>query len=112
MSLDFAPGMRSPLLGVALLSALGCGKTARDDGLVARGRSVYMTSCIACHNQDPAKDGNVGPALKGSSLELLQARVLEIRYPPGYTPKRPTKLMPPLPHLKNDIAALHAFLNQ
>lgn len=104
--------MRTTLLGVALLWALGCGNAARDDGLVARGRSVYVTSCIACHNPDPARDGNVGPALKGSSLELLQARVLEIRYPPGYRPKRPTKLMPPLPHLKNDIPALHAFLNR
>jgi mono/diheme cytochrome c family protein len=95
-----------------LLALLGCGKTAQDDGLVARGRSVYMTNCITCHHTDPARDGNVGPGLKGSSLELLQYRVLQIQYPPGYKPKRPTRLMPALPHLKDDIPALHAFLNQ
>jgi mono/diheme cytochrome c family protein len=99
-------------IGGMLLVAVGCGKTAQDDGLVARGRSVYMTNCIMCHHTDPARDGNVGPALAGSSLELLQFRVLQIQYPPGYKPKRPTRLMPALPHLENDIPALHAFLNQ
>ena len=98
---------------LGLLCALAaCNGRKQDDPLVARGRGVYMANCIACHNPNPRKDGNVGPALYGSSEELLRARVLEIRYPPGYTPKRPTKVMPPLPHLKPEIGALHAFLNQ
>ena len=96
---------------LGLLCLLGC-NGSHQDPLVARGRSVYMANCIACHNPNPHRDGNVGPALQGSSEELLRARVLEIRYPPGYTPKRPTKVMPPLPHLKPEIEALHAFLNQ
>jgi mono/diheme cytochrome c family protein len=96
---------------VMLLVALGCGKGGHGDALATRGRLVYMTSCISCHNPDPKKAGNVGPALYGSSLLLLQMRVLQVQYPPGYAPKRPTKLMPPLPHLAPEIEALHAFLN-
>jgi mono/diheme cytochrome c family protein len=95
-----------------LCAGLGCDGKKQEDPLAARGRGVYMANCIACHNPNPRKDGNVGPALQGSSEELLRARVLEMRYPPGYKPKRPTKLMPPQPHLAPEIGALHAFLNQ
>ncbi len=79
--------------------------------LIARGRSVYAANCTACHNPDPSIDGGLGPAVAGSSLELLRLRVLEAKYPEGYTPKRETGLMIALPHLKDDIEALHAFLN-
>ena len=79
--------------------------------LPERGKQVYMANCIACHNPDPTKDGAVGPAVAGSSLELLKARVLEGSYPPGYQPKRQSKAMSALPQLKDQIEALHAFLN-
>lgn len=77
----------------------------------ARGKAVYMANCIACHNADPSKDGGVGPAIQGASRELLETRVLAGKYPPGYTPKRKTGLMPAQPYLKDDIPAIHAFLN-
>ncbi len=79
--------------------------------LVARGKVVYVTNCSACHNPDPKKAGNLGPEIYGSTRELLEARVLRVEYPHGYTPKRTTKLMVALPQLKNDIDALAAFLN-
>ena len=69
-----------------------------------------MANCIACHNNDPAKDGPIGPAIKGSPKELLAARVLSMSYPPGYTPKRPTKVMPQFPYLKSEIPYLAAYL--
>ena len=75
-----------------------------------RGLRVYRVNCTACHNVDPAVDGSVGPAIKGSSRELIEARVLRAEYPPGYTPKRDSKLMPAQPHLAKDIDALAAFL--
>lgn len=75
-----------------------------------RGRSVYIANCIACHNADAAKAGNLGPEVKGASVELLTARVLTATYPAGYTPKRPSKVMQPLPHLAGEIAALAAYL--
>jgi len=79
--------------------------------LSARGRGVYLSNCIACHSQDPKKNGSLGPALYGSSKELIEARVLRGEYPPGYKPKRNTHVMVALPHLKNDIEAIHAYLN-
>ena len=81
-----------------------------DEELAARGRGVYMANCIACHNQDPRSVGAIGPAIAGSSLELLEAKVLRGEYPPGYTPKRDSRAMIPLPYVENELPALSAFL--
>jgi mono/diheme cytochrome c family protein len=83
-----------------------------EAALAQKGRSIYMSACIACHNVDPKKDGAIGPAIYGSSRELLEARIMSASYPPGYQPKRQTKAMNPLPHLKNEIDAIYQFLNQ
>ncbi len=108
-------------LGLGLLSCTnnsGGGASAEPKSaeaiqaaLVKRGRSVYQTQCIACHNSNPHKPGSLGPDVYGSSKELLEARILNGTYPPGYTPKRETHVMAPLPHLKNEIDAIHAYLN-
>lgn len=79
--------------------------------LIARGKTVYKTQCIACHNADPAKPGSLGPEVQGSSRELLEARILRAEYPHGYQPKRGTHAMAAMPHLKSELDALHAFLN-
>lgn len=79
--------------------------------LVSRGMRVYRSNCIACHNLDPTKAGSQGPDVFGSSLELLEARVLSLKYPPSYKPKRSTHLMRPLPMIKKDLPALEAYLN-
>ena len=79
--------------------------------LVERGRKSYQINCIACHNTDPKKDGVLGPAIWGSSLELLRLRLLEAKYPAGYKSKRDSKSMAALPHLRDEIEALHAYLN-
>jgi hypothetical protein len=52
----------------------------------------------------------VGPAVKGASRELLEAKVTRGEYPQGYSPKRPTKVMPPQPALAPDIPSLAAYL--
>jgi mono/diheme cytochrome c family protein len=75
-----------------------------------RGRAVYLANCAACHNPDPSKDGSLGPAIKGASRELIEARVLRGTYPPGYTPKRKTTAMPAQPYLEKSIPDLVAFL--
>ena len=80
--------------------------------LITRGQKVYSQNCVACHNPNPKQDGAVGPAIYGSSLELVSARVLRAAYPPGYKPKRPTGQMPAFAGLEKEIPALHAFLNQ
>jgi mono/diheme cytochrome c family protein len=75
-----------------------------------RGRAVYQANCTACHNPDPALDGSLGPAVKGSSRALLEARLVRGSYPEGYTPKRGTTLMVPLPALSGSVGDLAAYL--
>ncbi|MBT7609525.1 MAG: cytochrome c [Bacteriovoracaceae bacterium] len=80
--------------------------------LIDHGRVVYFANCIACHNQEPKFDGSIGPSLHGSSFELIRLRMLYGKYPDGHKPKRTTTDMPEFEDLKDDIPALHAFLNQ
>jgi mono/diheme cytochrome c family protein len=101
---------------LVVLALIACGKktdgptkTASDPN---RGRAIYLSNCAACHNNDPSKDGPIGPAIKGSTRELVEARVLRASYPPGYTPKRKTTLMPAQPYLESSLPNLVAFLNQ
>jgi mono/diheme cytochrome c family protein len=78
--------------------------------LAEQGRRTYQSVCIVCHNGDPTQDGAAGPAIAGSSRELLEARVLRGEYPPGYTPKRPGAAMPRFEYLADQIDALAAYL--
>ncbi len=78
---------------------------------LAQGRSFYMSHCIACHNPNPTKDGSIGPAIWGSSKELLRSKVLRSEYPNGYAPKRKTHIMPKLPLTEEDIEVVRVFLN-
>lgn len=81
-----------------------------DMAAIQKGKAVYQSGCIACHNLNPRLDGALGPAVAGSSLELLEARLLRAEYPAGYTPKRSTKQMVALPQFKNDLPALFKYL--
>jgi mono/diheme cytochrome c family protein len=83
---------------------------ASDAEKIENGRKIFMANCIVCHNRNPEKDGAVGPAIKGSSFELIKARVQNQGYPPGYKPKRPTKVMPKLPLTEEQISYVAAFL--
>jgi mono/diheme cytochrome c family protein len=83
---------------------------AASAGDAARGRQVWLAQCVACHNIDPAQPGPVGPPVRGSSPALVEARVLRAAYPPGYTPKRDTKVMPARPDLAPSVPDLAAFL--
>jgi mono/diheme cytochrome c family protein len=101
--------------GAAATSAPAAQQAAPPAGdaqgdLVAEGRSAYLGNCIACHNPDPTQDGALGPAIAGASRPLLEARVLRGEYPEGYTPKRDTKNMIPMPFLEGKIPALAAYL--
>jgi len=77
---------------------------------VELGRRAWVANCTACHNPDPTKEGTLGPAVTGSSLALVEARVMRAEYPPGYTPKRPSQLMPAQPFLKTEVPNLAAYL--
>ena len=86
-------------------------KDAAISDPVSTGRTLYAVHCTACHNPDPTHDGSLGPAIKGSALELVQARVMRGEYPAGYTPKRSTHIMMKLPLGEKEVEALHAYLN-
>ncbi len=96
------------VVGLGCLS-LGC-KPAGEESAIERGHRVYVANCLACHNADPSKEGTLGPVIAGSSLALVEARVMRAEYPPGYTPKRSSALMPAQPYLKTDVPDLAAYL--
>jgi mono/diheme cytochrome c family protein len=107
--------MRSFSPPLLLLAALACSEGGSADpaaALAKRGEQVFQTNCTACHARDPAREGPVGPPVAGSSLELLEAKVLRNEYPPGYTPKRDTRAMIPLAHLEPELPALAAYLTE
>ena len=109
--------LRCYIIVLLVLILSGCTEESASNTKTAglpdadRGKRVYLSQCVACHNRDPSKDGATGPAIKGSSHGLLEARVLRASYPPGYTPKRKSSLMQARPYLRSAIADLAAFLN-
>src|SRR5437762_9629732 len=115
--MDVERSMKILLIGIVALVLVSCSKDSNKSKQSAknadweRGRAVYAANCVACHNADPSKDGPIGPAIKGSSKELLEGRVLRTEYPPNYKPKRNTKIMPQFPFLKTEIPYLARYLN-
>jgi mono/diheme cytochrome c family protein len=95
---------------VALAVAVGGCTESGLSPSAERGRQIYLAQCTACHNTDPSQPGTIGPAVKGSSRELLEAKVLQGTYPSGYTPQRPTKVMVPMPQVEPELAALADYL--
>jgi mono/diheme cytochrome c family protein len=115
--MDVERTMKVLLMVIFALALSGCSKESDKSPQSAknadleRGRAVYAANCVACHNANPSKDGPIGPAIKGSSKELLEGRVLRTEYPPNYKPKRNTKIMPQFPFLKTEIPYLAIYLN-
>lgn len=99
-------------LVVLAVTAMSLGACSQSEPLTAaeRGRQVYMSNCIQCHNPDPTQPGSQGPEIAGASRDLLEARVVHATYPPGYRPKRTTTAMVAQPHLASKIDDLTAFL--
>ena len=77
-----------------------------------KGKATYYANCIPCHNNDPKKQGSIGPKIYGASKDLLTKKINYGEYPKNYTPKKNTKIMPLMPHLHKNISNLHAFLNK
>jgi mono/diheme cytochrome c family protein len=76
-----------------------------------QGRQIYLAQCTACHHpSDPSLPGAVGPALRGTPRAVLEAKLLRGTYPDGYTPKRSSRIMQPMPALAPDVDALAAYL--
>ena len=82
--------------------------------LVEKGKVIYMSNCISCHNKDPREKGSVGPAQSSTPWEVVKHKVITGRYPealpPGYVPARTTKAMRAFPKLEADLPAIWAYL--
>ena len=76
-----------------------------------KGHLLYQARCTSCHNANPKIAGSLGPALQGTSLEVLKAKTKEGAYPLDYTPKRKTHLMPKQSLSDEEIQALFGYLN-
>jgi mono/diheme cytochrome c family protein len=95
-----------------LAALVACSNQAAQDlsEVARRGQRTYQNVCIACHHPNPNRDGTLGPAIAGSPVELLEAKVLRGQYPPGYAPKRTTRVMPPFTYLKDKLPDMAAYL--
>ena len=78
---------------------------------IEKGRRVYFANCVSCHNNNPKKPGSIGPEVYGVSIDVLTQKIVSGKYPGNYRPKRPSKIMPSMPHLNKEISNLHAFIN-
>ena len=78
---------------------------------IEKGRMVYFANCVSCHNNNPKKPGSIGPEVYGASIDVLAQKIVFGKYPENYSPKRTSKIMPLMPHLKKEISNLHTFIN-
>jgi len=105
-----APAASAPPASAPAVTSSPAPPARGAGGDVTKGRQIWLSQCVACHNSDPSKDGPVGPAVKGSSAPLLEARLQRASYPEGYKPKRDSKVMPARPDLVASVPDLAAFL--
>lgn len=81
---------------------------------VEKGKRLYLSNCIQCHNRSPDLRGSIGPELIDAPLEVMRAKVMTGKYPQtlpaGFVPKRKTTAMRPIPKLKEDIPAIWAYV--
>ncbi|HLD74121.1 MAG TPA: cytochrome c [Bdellovibrionota bacterium] len=103
------------LVPLLFLFLLGCPPKNKNNDevkvLTQKGQVLFNTTCTVCHNSNPKLDGPIGPAISGSSFELLQLKIRKGEYPTGHKPKRETKIMTLMPQLSDDdIKAIHTYL--
>jgi mono/diheme cytochrome c family protein len=102
------------LVGALLSTLFYFEAQASDKAALERGKRVYMSNCIQCHNRDPNLKGPIGPELVDSPLEVMTSKVMTGKYPnplpAGFVPKRKTSAMRKLPKLQKDIPAIYAWI--
>ncbi len=75
-----------------------------------KGEAIYKGICVACHNRDPHKPGNLGPDVAGSNLALIRSMIMTGDPPIGVDSKWPDMKMVPLPHLESQIPHIYEYL--
>lgn len=81
---------------------------------IEKGKRLFMANCLQCHNRDPNVRGSIGPEVVDAPLEVMTSKIMTGKYPDklpeGFTPKRKTRAMRPIPKLKNDIPDIWAYV--
>ncbi len=81
---------------------------------INKGKRIWLSTCIQCHNRDPNMKGSLGPEVVDAPLSVMTAKVMTGKYPEplpaGFVPKRKTKAMRPLPKFKDDIPSIYAYV--
>lgn len=79
-----------------------------------KGKRLYMANCIQCHNRDPNVKGPIGPEMVDAPLSVMISKVMTSNYPSplpaGFVPKRKSHAMRAIPKLRNDIPAIHGWV--
>jgi mono/diheme cytochrome c family protein len=87
---------------------------AQDQATLDKGKRLYLSNCIQCHNKDPNLKGSLGPEMIDAPLVVMTAKVMTGVYPAvlpaGFVPKRKSKAMRKIPRLQKDIPAIHAWV--
>jgi mono/diheme cytochrome c family protein len=81
-----------------------------DQTLIQEGKRIYVSNCARCHNTNPHKPGSIGPDLFSTPENVFYTKVVHGKYPQGYKPKRPTKVMPKFKHLTNKIDMIYKYI--
>ena len=87
---------------------------AQDQATLEKGKRLYLSNCIQCHNKDPNMKGSLGPEMIDAPLSIMTAKVMTGVYPAvlpaGFVPKRKTKAMRKITKLEKDIPAIFAWV--
>ena len=85
-----------------------------DQATLDKGRRLYFSNCIQCHNKDPNLKGSLGPEVVDAPLVIMTSKVMTGNYPAvlpaGFVPKRKSRAMKKIPKLQNDIPAIYAWV--
>lgn len=100
--------------GLLIISASAFSQTKVDSAAIDKGRRLYLSNCISCHNKDPNIKGSIGPEITDAPLEVMTSKVMTGKYPEvlpkGFVPKRKSRAMRALPKLKDDVPAIWAYV--
>jgi mono/diheme cytochrome c family protein len=101
------------LLG-ALMGSLLFSMSLFANPSIEKGKKLYISNCIRCHNKDPNLKGSIGPEIVDAPLEVMYSKIMTGKYPQplpkGFVPKRKSSAMAKIPKLKNDIPSIWAYV--
>lgn len=85
-----------------------------DQALIEKGKRLYISNCLRCHNKDPNVKGSIGPEIVDAPYEVMYSKVMTGKYPDplpkGFVPKRKSRAMAAIPKLKADVPAIWHYI--